>query len=234
MATFVLVHGAWHGGWCWWKVRPLLQAAGHTVYTPTLTGLGERIHLARPEVGLATHIDDVVNVIEFEGLRAIILVGHSYGGMVIMGVAGQVPAAIRRLVFLDAFMPNHGQCAFDFLPGARPQFEAAADQAGDGWQVPPLSPAALGITDEADIAWMDERLTPMPLLTHEEPVQIPNPTAYLLPRTFIRCTRFEAFGGVAQQAQAAGWDYHELDSGHDAMITAPEALTALLLRRTED
>src|SRR5438128_128006 len=104
MATFVLVHGAWHGGWCWKRVTPLLRAAGHEVYATTLTGLGERVHLASPNVGLALHVQDVVGVLEYEDLRDVILVGHSYGGIVISGVADRVPERLRHLVYLDALV----------------------------------------------------------------------------------------------------------------------------------
>ena len=109
MATYVLVHGAWHGGWCWNRVAPLLRDKGHDVYTPTLTGLGERVHLATPEVDLSTHVTDVVNVIEFEDLRNVVLMGHSYGGQVITGVAGAIPERIGQLVYLDASLPNDGE-----------------------------------------------------------------------------------------------------------------------------
>src|SRR5215211_1043953 len=116
MATFVLVAGAWHGGWCWRKVTPLLRAAGHEVFAPTLTGLGERSHLAHPDVGLTTHIQDIVNLLEYEDLNDVVLVGHSYSGMVITGVAEQVPGRLAHLVYLDAFVPENGQALVDLLP----------------------------------------------------------------------------------------------------------------------
>src|SRR5690349_6349785 len=116
MATFVLVHGAWHGGWCWRKLSPLLAAQGHEVFAPTLTGLGERSHLAGPEVGLAVHVQDVASLLEFEDLREVILVGHSYGGMVLAGVAGRAAERLSQLVYLDAYVPRHGQSMVDLVP----------------------------------------------------------------------------------------------------------------------
>ncbi|MBV9253581.1 MAG: alpha/beta fold hydrolase, partial [Actinobacteria bacterium] len=116
MATFVLVHGAWHGGWCWRKLTPLLRAAGHEVFTPTLTGLGERSHLGHPDVGLATHVGDVAQVLWYEDLSNVVLVGHSYGGLVIGGVADQAPGRLKHLVYLDAFVPEHGRSMLDLGP----------------------------------------------------------------------------------------------------------------------
>ena len=147
MATFVLVHGAWHGGWCWKKVTPLLRAAGHEVYTPTLTGLGERAHLLTREVDLDTHIRDIINVLEYEELRDVILVGHSYAGMVIAGVADRVPARLAHLVYLDAFVPRDGQASLSLSP---PELEAhlraQALAEGDGWRVPAPPAAWYGVT----------------------------------------------------------------------------------------
>src|SRR5512145_1133775 len=141
MATFLICHGAWSAGWAWKKVRPLLRAAGHEVFTPSYTGLGERAHQASRAINLETHVADVLGVIDCEDLRDIVLVGHSYGGMVATGVADRVRDRIARLVYLDAFVPGHGQSLFDMLPRqerARRQEEANAR--GDGWLVPPNPP----------------------------------------------------------------------------------------------
>src|SRR5262249_14497470 len=136
MITYVLVHGAWHGGWCWKKVTPLLRASGYAVFTPTLTGLGERSHLLSPEVSLHTHIQDVVAVVEYEDLREVMLVGHSYGGMVITGVAERVPARLSQLVYLDAFVPEHGQALLDLhSPDERARFQELARTQGEGWRI---------------------------------------------------------------------------------------------------
>src|SRR4051794_24598156 len=137
MATFVLVHGSWHGGWCWERLTPLLEAAGHVVYTPTLTGLGERADEATPDVGLMTHVQEIAALFESKDLRDVVLVGHSYAGMVITGVADAVDERIATLVYLDACVPQDGQGVMDILPGTR-NFINMANITGDGWLVPPL------------------------------------------------------------------------------------------------
>lgn len=235
MATFVLVHGAWHGGWCWWRVRAGLEAAGHTVHTPTLTGLGERAHLARPDIDLATHVQDVLGVLECEDLREVLLVGHSYGGMVITGVAERVPGRLAHLVYLDAFVPADGQSAFDLVPPFRALLRAQAQAQGDGWRIPPPAPdgPVLEVTKPGDIAWLRERLVSQPLLTMEQPVRLGNPLAAALPRTYVWCAG-KALGAdtAARLRTAPGWGYREFVSGHDAMITEPGALTQVLLSLT--
>ncbi len=138
MATFVLVHGAWHGSWCWQRVRAALQQLGHEVFTPTLTGVGERSHLLAESVDLQTHVLDVVNLIQWEELKDVILCGHSYGGMVVTSVADRIPQRIRSLVLLDAFVPQHGQSLLDFAP-------IAADQLVDGWKCLPISAETFGV-----------------------------------------------------------------------------------------
>ena len=142
MATFVLVHPAWFGGWCWRKVTPLLRARGHDVHTPTLTGLGERAHLACPEIGLGTHIEDAVNVLRYQDLSDVILVGISSGRMVISGVADRLPQRIARLVYLDAVVPEEGQCLLDLIPpDRRAAMEALVEAEGNGWLLPRFAPA---------------------------------------------------------------------------------------------
>ena len=139
MATFVLVHGAWHGSWCWKHVRKRLQHAGHDVFTPTLTGVGERCHLASPNVNLSTHIADILSLIQWEELSRIILCGHSYGGFVISGVADRIPDRIRALVYLDAFVPEDGECLFDLVsPEMAAGMRRQAATSGDGWKVDPI------------------------------------------------------------------------------------------------
>ncbi len=159
MAIFVLVHGAWHGGWCWQRVARLLRAAGHDVYTPTLTGLGERAHLLSPAIGLDTHIKDILGVLFYEDLRDVVLVGHSYAGMVITGVAEQTAKRLRHLVYLDAFVPWEGQSLLDLMGETEALIvreRAARD--GDGWCVPPLPLEAFGVTKPADLAWAGARI----------------------------------------------------------------------------
>ena len=172
MATFVLVHPAWFGGWCWKKVTPILRGRGHEVFTPTLTGLGERAHLANREVGLGTHIEDVANVLKFEDIRDAILVGNSSGGMVIAGVADRIPERIAHVVYLDAFVPEDGQSLFDIVPSERSQpMRELVQKEGDGWLVPRFAspewekfvPEAWHITDQSDLRWVLPRLTATPL-----------------------------------------------------------------------
>jgi pimeloyl-ACP methyl ester carboxylesterase len=227
MAIFVLVHGSFHGGWCWQRVARLLRQAGHEVYTPTLTGLGERHHLATPQMGLEIHIQDILQVIEYEDLHNVILVSHSYSGLVNTSVAEHLPERLARLIYLDAFIPHDGQSAFDLMPGMEEQWTQMAASHGDGWRVPPMSPMALGITNPADAGWVQSRLTPMPLLTHQQKVHLSSRQARELPRTFILCTQF-GFRAFAHEAQNLGWDYFQLDTGHDAMITMPNELAQTL------
>jgi pimeloyl-ACP methyl ester carboxylesterase len=164
-ATFVLVHGAWHGGWCWKKVTPLLQAAGHELLTPTLTGLGERVHPLGPHVDLSTHVQDIAAVLEYEDLHNVVLVGHSYGGMVIAGAAERARGRLAHLVYLDAFLPEAGKALKDYAP-LPPTRE-------DGWRVPPPGPpSASGVTDERDVAWMTPRLGDHPHKTFTQPAQL--------------------------------------------------------------
>jgi pimeloyl-ACP methyl ester carboxylesterase len=231
MATFVLVHGAWHGGWCWRRVATPLRAAGHEVLTPTLTGLGERAHLAQPSVDLETHVQDVLAVLEYEAVADAVLVGHSYGGVVGTVVADRAAARLARLVYLDAPVPRDGQCGLDLVaPAAAADFRARA-QAGDGWRMAPNTPAALGLVAPADVAWAAPRLTPQPLATFAQPARLTG-AVERVPRAYIFCaparpgSRLPDF---AAQARAAGWAYHEVATGHDAMISAPDAVVAALL-----
>lgn len=242
MSTFVLVHPAWFGGWCWAKVSPILRSKGHDVRTPTLTGLGERVHLANREVGLETHVQDIANLIKFENLRDVILVGNSSGGAVITGIADRVPERIANVVYLDAFIPEDGQSMFDMVPPDRraPQ-EALIEAEGDGWLVPRLSPApwdkfvpeAWGITDEADLDWVLARLVPTPVGHFTEAVRRKNPAGERLPRTYIRCRRWsnQVFDRYAEAAKnSEGWRCFELDASHVPFITQPQELADILMQ----
>lgn len=237
MATFVLVHGAFVGGFYWRHVRARLQAAGHTVYTPTLTGAGERAHLLSPSVSLSTHITDIVSVLTYEDLQQVILVGHSYGGMVITGVAEQVPERIAQLVYLDAAAPVDGQTATGgFAQGTGDVLSAMSAQTD--WQLPPIPLAVYGVTDPATVAWAEPRRTPHPLPTLSQPVTVKNPQAQSLPHIYIRCTQraglVAAFGAdplapFVERVRAEGWPLLEVDSGHDAMVIVPEQVAGHLL-----
>lgn len=234
MATFVLVHGAWHGGWCWKKVTPLLRAAGHDVFTPTLTGLGERAHLLSPDIHLTTHIQDIVNVLVYEDLYEVVLVGHSYGGVIISGVTDHLPERIAHLVYLDALVMDSGQSVMDLMVSPwREMFLKSVTETGDGWKIASETPAELGVTNPADVAWLDNRLGPHPLKTDQEPLVLKNDAVARLPRTFIYCsdrTGPSTLTEMAKKVQAQdGWRYREIHTGHDAMVTAPQELAALLL-----
>jgi pimeloyl-ACP methyl ester carboxylesterase len=240
-STYVLVHPAWHGGWCWKKVTPLLQAKGHDVYTPTLTGLGERSHLAHPDVGLETHIQDILNVLKYEDLSDVILVGHSSSGVVITGVADRTPERIAHLVYLDAFVPENGQSMMDIVPRhIAPRHEARVQSEGQGWLLPSFDAGpwdtfvrdAWGVTDDADRRWMVARLGPTPFKHFKDRVQRTNAAAQKLPRTYIRCLlwRNPMFDQYAETARKGGvWRYREMATSHEPFVTAPREVAKLLL-----
>jgi pimeloyl-ACP methyl ester carboxylesterase len=197
VATFVLVHPAWLGGWCWGKLVPLLRAHGHEVHTPTLTGLGERAHLAHPGIDLQVHITDVVNMLGCEDLLDVVLLGNSSTGMVITGVSERVPERVGQLVYLDAFVPEDGQCLLDLVPpDRRAAMQAQVETEGDGWLLPRFAaapwdqfvPQAWQVTDPDDLAWMLDRLRPTPFGHFTTAVRRDNPAAAQLSRTYIRCT----------------------------------------------
>ena len=226
MAIFVLAHGAWSAAWAWKKVRPLLGARGHELYAPTLTGLGERGHHASPAVDLETHISDVVAVLDYEDLRDVILIGHSYGGMVATGVADRVPERLRQLIYLDAFVPTEGKCLLDYL--SRDFRTHMVENAADGWRVPanPIPPD----TSPEDVAWIEPRRLTQPLRTFQQPVRLKHGET-TLPRSYIYCRLAplgDPFRQFAERAKREGWRYFELDASHSPNVTAPTALTDLL------
>lgn len=236
MTTYVLVHGGWHGGWCWRKVAPLLRAAGHDVHTPTLTALGDRSHLASPDVGLATHVQDVVALLDCEDLSGVVLVGHSGAGPVVTGVAAAMPARVARLVYLDAFVPEPGQAVLDLLPAARRGFFAErAREQGGGWLVPLDWEVAMdgwGVTDPTDRDWMRPRLAAQPLTTLDQPLPAPAPSH--IPCSYVHCLDNPVAATFAPFAERARddpgrWTLRRLHAGHDAMVTVPGPLTDLLL-----
>ena len=239
MATYLLVHGAWHSGQCWARVVPLLGSAGHRVVTPSLTGYGDQAHLLSPDVGLDTHVDDIVRLILEEDLTEVVLVGHSYAGLVISGAANQVPDRIAHLVYLDAMVPEDGENAIDVLPVTQAMIDQAV-QAGHGWRVPPppeLPPPAglFGVTDPADLAWLRTMLSDQPVRCLQQRVRMDNPALTTVPRTHIHCTVGKPAGIVSRPVPpiqpngtpAQEWD---LPTGHDCMITMPEELAGLLLK----
>jgi pimeloyl-ACP methyl ester carboxylesterase len=228
-ATFLVAHGAWSAGWAWKKMHPLMTAAGHRLITPTYTGLGEREHLASPSIDLETHIQDMLGVIKYEQLDNLVLIGHSYGGMVATAVADRVPERIARLVYLDAFVPTDGQALLDIVSPAAAQRMRASAKSGDGWRVapnpsPPDTPAG-------DVKWIQGLRLPHPVKTFETPLRLRNGDTRI-PRTYIYCKRInpeDTFRVFAERARREHWTYHEIDSSHSPHITAPDALLALLL-----
>lgn len=239
MSTFLLVHGAWHSGRCWERVVPLLESAGHRVCAPSLTGYGDRAHLLGPEVGLDTHVADVVGLIREQDLTDVVLVGHSYAGLVISSVANQVPDRIAELVYLDAMVPRDGETAVDVQPVTQQLIDLAA-RSGSGWRIPPLpeQPAPLGlfgVTDPADVAWLRSMLSDQPVRCLQQPVRLDNPAADAIPRTHIHCVGGQPEGITRRpvppiQPNGTPAQVWELPTGHDCMITMPVELTDLLLK----
>ena len=230
--TFVLIHGAWHGGWCWRFVRPLLDR--HQVFAPSLTGLGERKHLARPDVNLDTHINDVVNLLEMEDLRDVVLVGHSYGGMVVTGAADRAPSRIKRLVYLDAFVPEHGDSLNGLLPKAlAPEvaaqflgaFRGTALEKNCGLMQP--IPAEAFNVAQANRAWVDRRCRPQALATFESPLLLTGEHAKVPQRLYILADGWDPspFRYFAAQVDGKpGWKLTKLPCGHDVMVDMPQEL----------
>ena len=232
--VFVLVHGAWHGGWCWRRVADRLERHGHKVFTPTLTGLGERAHLFRAEVDLDCHIDDVVAVLRYEDLRDAILVGHSYGGAVITGAADRAPDRVAHRVYLDSMEPKDGQSMVDI---AGP-FMAAAQldsRTIDGVQMC-LFPSDetlpyYGVVDPETLDWMRERLTPHPVRCFQQPLTLTDPAALQsIPQSHISTTMFLSLRNVDRIREKADGRLWDIDTGHDLMITEPHKVAEYLDR----
>ena len=226
MAVFVVAHGAWSSGWAWQKVRPLMRQRGHEFWTPSYTGLGERSHLANPEIDLELHIQDVVNVLEYEDLDDVVLVGHSYGGMVATGVADRAAPRLQQLVYLDAFVPRDGQSLHDLVP---PEHVAhQRDHAIDGWKVQP-TPVPPD-TSADDKVWIEARRMPQPIKTLTQKLNLKNGETKL-PRSYIYCTKKapgDVFVQFAERAKKEGWPYFELAASHSPNVTAPAALADVL------
>lgn len=233
MTTYLLVHGAWHGGWCWKHVARRIRAAGHEVFTPTLTGLGERAHLLSPDIGLDTHVQDVLAVLQYEDLHDVVLVGHSYGGMVIPGVADKAAERISHLVYLDAFVPADGQSLADFQPPeVLAMFKEKVRSEGEGYKLPSFPAEVFGVTNADDLAWVRPRLNPHPFKTKLDPARLSNPQAAAIPRTYIYCNSpaIGPFGQFAERLKTdKAWQFLELATGHDAMISEPEQLSRIFL-----
>jgi len=228
VATFVLVHGAWHGAWCWRRVARLLTRSGHEVFAPTLTGLAERSHLLSPAIDLDTHILDVVNEMKWQELSDVVLVGHSYGGMVISGVAEKMERAISSVVLVDSFLPETGQAVIDLQPQPVQETLRAAEASG-ATTVPPRT-AAFFHVNEKDRAWVDARCTPQPLKCFLQRLTLTRARERIARKVYIRATGYpsEPFDRAMANARAKGWQVHELACGHDVMLDQPEQLADLL------
>jgi len=233
MATFVLVHGGGHGGWCYKKLQARLRAAGHIVYAPSLTGLADRSHLVSAGIDLDTHITDIVGLLFYEDLREVILLGHSYGGMVITGVADRAADRIARLVYLDAANPVNGQSLVD-VAGPIMAYVRTGARLQDGvelvmWPTPEAG-RLYGVTDPGDLAWMQERLTPQPWKCFEQPLHLTNEDAlWAIPQTHIICASTLPGRDQAWIAARSDGPLLQIDTGHDLMITEPDRVAELLL-----
>ena len=228
MATFVLVHGAWHGAWCWRRVARLLTRNDHEVFTPTLTGLAERSHLLRPDTDLETHVLDIVNVIKFQQLRDVVLVGHSYAGMVISGVAEKMESEISSFVMLDAFLPESGHSIVDLQP---PHIGAAIIAAArDGASVIPPRPAAMFNVNPNDRDWVDAQCTSHPIKCFLQKLTLTGARERIAKKTYIRASGFpsDPFDQGLERARSKRWQIREIACGHDAMLDMPAELAALL------
>lgn len=235
MRSVVLVHGGMHGGWCWDKVRPLLEEDGWTVYTPTLTGLGDRAYLASPQITLSTHVQDVVSLIEAENLTDAVICGHSAAGMVITGVADTVPDRIHTLVYLDAIVPHEGESMFDILgPAMAAADQQQADQHGQGWRLPArfFRAADFGVTDPADAVWVERNLRDHPIRAFTDPIHLTGGINLIGEKICVRCTehknRPHLDRAVLDAEGKPGWTVQCWPSVHDVMITEPGRIRALL------
>jgi pimeloyl-ACP methyl ester carboxylesterase len=230
MTNFVLVHGACHGGWCWNRVRRALQAQGHEVFTPTLTGLADRSHLLSRAINLDTHIDDVVNLIRWEDLADVVLCGHSYGGAVISGVADRIPYRIGALVYLDAFVLENGDNILQNVhESQRGMLLEGAKNAGEGWKLPPI-PGEVFKVNSKDLDWMNQQCTMQPRACFDQPRTLGQGIHKVWNVTFIHATGWEdsPFGRSYERAKARGWSTIDITCGHDVMLDSPEELTKML------
>jgi pimeloyl-ACP methyl ester carboxylesterase len=229
--TFVLIHGAWHGGWCWRRVADLLEAKGHKVFAPTLTGLADRSHLLSKDVVLTTHITDIVNLFKWEELRDACLVAHSYGGWPTSGALEQIGDRVSSIVWLDAFKPETGQKGIDYSSEfSRKAFEEAVAKGEPGRRGPP---AKAFMVNEKDQAWVDSKLTPQPNGVATQPIVLTGAREKIAKKTYIRAPRYPqaAFDKAYAECKAdKTWKTFETDAGHDVMVDAPDWLADVLLQ----
>jgi pimeloyl-ACP methyl ester carboxylesterase len=231
-STYVLVHGAWHGGWCWERVSSRLRAQGHRVFCPTLTGLGERAHLLTREVNMTTHINDVIAVLEAEELEDVVLVGHSYGGIVVTGVAAKAKSRLRQLVYLDSAIVENGESwSSAHSPQVRAERRKLAEASG-GLSMPVPKAEVFGVREARDVEWVQRRMTPQPFAPYDQKMHWGGPVGNGLPKVYIDCVD-PAYPGLApvkdKYRNQPGWPFVEIKTGHDAMVSAPEETAKLLL-----
>jgi pimeloyl-ACP methyl ester carboxylesterase len=234
LPVFVLVHGAFHGGWCWAGVVEELNKAGYRAYAPSQTGLGERRHLMSPDVTMETFVDDFVNLLDSEELTDVVLVAHSFGGRTATGVADRRPNLLRRLVFLDAGIPSDGLSKLESLPEAvRVERLRAAQEHDGGVSVPPPPASRFGLTDPAQVSWVERRMTPQPIGVESSRLSLQHEVGNGVPATYVKC-RDERFGGQMLGSdeyarQRTDWDYQELIGAHDLMVSEPKTVGEVLL-----
>ncbi len=239
MATYIFVHGSWHGGWCWYKMKKLHLKWGDIVFAPTLSGMKYNDKFENKKIGLNNHIQDIIELIRTENLSNIILVGHSYAGLVISGVASKIPKRINKLVYLDAFLPNHNESLFDMSFPKRVESIKSSLVNSDGkskkegikevWLVPPHDPEMFGVFgDEA--LWLKELLVFTPIQTFEQKVILNNPEFENILKFYIRCSEcpIPTFDKFEKKANKKGWKTFKIKSGHDVMITKPTELFKVL------
>ncbi len=237
MTNFLLVPGTSCGAWIWQRLTPLLRAAGHSVYPLTLTGLGASSHLLPKidRITLATHIEDVTNLLFFEDLANVVLVGNSYAGMVITGVSAKEPKRLAQVVYFDAYVPFEGENEMGLWPlEEQSKVKAEIAKGNEFRPLPPNFPAFLGITDPNMAQWVQARLTPQPISTYEDSPPIGSPESALVPKSFINCTKgpygAPLFAAFARRAHSLGWPVYELKAGHAAMLTHPKESADILLK----
>lgn len=233
MATFVLVPGAYHGGWCYSRVAARLRAQQHDVYTPTLSGVGERAHLANQAINLSTHIEDIVAIIETNDLNNVILCGHSYAGMVITGVAGRIGERIKTLFYLDASVPENDESVFDLIGPERALL--SLKEAGETGTMTLPPKANFFQVNSADIEWVDRMCTPHPVACFIQRLRYTGKEALVSQRTYVLAKRYHSINHSTHSRvkDLPGWRAVSLDCGHDVMIDSPDSLTALLLEEVE-
>ena len=232
MTTYVFVHGAWHGGWCWQRLTERLVGNGHRLFAPSLSGLADRAHALTRQTNLSTHIADIAELLRYESLRDVVLVGHSYGGMIITAVADRMPERLRSVVYLDAAFPDTGQSALDLMaPERRQAVVAGVRERGFGWLSPPFPAAEFGLTEPLDVAWVNARLTPQPYACLIEPLWLTGQHRKVPKKVYVLATNNQksAFRPVYERLLGdSGWITLTVASGHDAMIERPDEVATIL------